>query len=109
MLMTNHYIVCGLGRVGRSAAFELQRAGVLFVVIDRDEQRVEQATEAGMAAMRFPGRSRVDVGSREGAIHRIGHSGDSSPQPCLDNQLRLREFIPGIGLEGVYKQPHGRP
>ncbi len=52
MRMKDHYIVCGLGRVGRSAAAELQRAGVPFVVLDRDEQRVEQATEAGMTAMR---------------------------------------------------------
>jgi voltage-gated potassium channel len=52
MLMKDHFIVCGLGRVGRSAASELQRAGVPFVVIDRDEQRVEQATQAGMTAMR---------------------------------------------------------
>jgi voltage-gated potassium channel len=52
MRMKDHYIVCGLGRVGRSAAFELQRAGVPFVVIDRDEPRVEQAVKAGMTAMR---------------------------------------------------------
>jgi voltage-gated potassium channel len=52
MQMKDHYIVCGLGRVGRSAAFELQRAGVPFVVIDRDAPRVEQAIQAGMTAMR---------------------------------------------------------
>jgi voltage-gated potassium channel len=52
MRMQDHCIVCGLGRVGRSAAFELQRAGVPFVVIDRDAERVEQATQAGMTAMR---------------------------------------------------------
>jgi voltage-gated potassium channel len=51
MQMKDHYIVCGLGRVGRSAAFELQRAGVPFVVIDRDEPRIEQAAKAGMTAM----------------------------------------------------------
>ena len=52
MRMKDHYIVCGLGRVGRSAASELQRAGVPFVVIDRNEERVEQAAQAGMTAMR---------------------------------------------------------
>jgi voltage-gated potassium channel len=52
MRMKDHYIVCGLGRVGRSAASELQRAGVPFVVIDRNEERVEQAAKAGMTAMR---------------------------------------------------------
>lgn len=33
----NHFIVCGLGRVGRGAAKELQRAGVPFVVVDLRE------------------------------------------------------------------------
>lgn len=51
MRMKDHFIVCGFGRVGRSAAFELQRAGVPFVVIDRNQQRVERATQAGMLAV----------------------------------------------------------
>ena len=50
MQMKDHYIVCGFGRVGRSAAFELQRAGVPLLVIDRNEQRVERAMQAGMLA-----------------------------------------------------------
>jgi voltage-gated potassium channel len=52
MRMKDHYIVCGFGRVGRNAAFELQRTGVPFLVIDRNEQRVERATQAGMLAIR---------------------------------------------------------
>jgi voltage-gated potassium channel len=51
MHMKDHYIVCGFGRVGRNAALELQRAGVPFVVIDRNEQRVERATQMGMLAI----------------------------------------------------------
>jgi voltage-gated potassium channel len=51
MQMKDHYIVCGFGRVGRNAAFELQKAGVPFLVIDRNEQRVERATQAGMTAL----------------------------------------------------------
>jgi len=51
MRMKDHFIVCGFGRVGRNAAFELQRAGVPFLVIDRSEQRVERAMQAGMLAV----------------------------------------------------------
>src|ERR1017187_8377365 len=51
MQMKDHYIVCGFGRVGRNAAFELQKTGVPLLVIDRSEQRVERATQAGMLAM----------------------------------------------------------
>jgi voltage-gated potassium channel len=49
--MEYHVIICGFGRVGRSAASELRRAGVPFVVVDRSEERVNGATQAGMVAM----------------------------------------------------------
>jgi voltage-gated potassium channel len=51
MKMTDHYIVCGFGRVGRNAAVELQKTGAPLLVIDRSEQRVQRATQAGMVAM----------------------------------------------------------
>jgi voltage-gated potassium channel len=51
MQMKDHYIVCGFGRVGRNAAFEMRRAGASFLVVDRNEQRVARAVGAGMAAM----------------------------------------------------------
>jgi len=44
----DHYIVCGFGRVGRGAAGELQRAGVPFLVMDKNEDRVDWAIKAGM-------------------------------------------------------------
>lgn len=47
----DHYIVCGFGRVGRGAAQELAKANVAFVVIDREEERVERAMKAGMLAV----------------------------------------------------------
>ena len=49
--LENHYIICGFGRVGRGAAAELQRAGVPFVVVDIDDDRVEKAIAAGMLAV----------------------------------------------------------
>jgi voltage-gated potassium channel len=49
--LSNHFIVCGFGRVGRGAAAELQRSGVPFVVVDRDETRTESAVRNGMLAM----------------------------------------------------------
>jgi len=47
----DHYIVCGFGRVGRGAAGELQRAGVPFLVIDKNEERVDRAIKSGMLAV----------------------------------------------------------
>ena len=50
-LLHDHYIVCGFGRVGRGAAAELQRAGVPFLVVDQNEERVEWAMKLGMLAV----------------------------------------------------------
>jgi voltage-gated potassium channel len=50
-LLHDHYIVCGFGRVGRGAAAELQRAGVQFLVVDRNDERVEWAMKLGMLAV----------------------------------------------------------
>ncbi len=47
----DHFIVCGFGRVGRNASYELQRANAAFLVVDRSEQRVANATNAGMLAI----------------------------------------------------------
>lgn len=49
--LKDHFIVCGFGRVGRGAALEMMRAGVPFVVCDRNEDRVERAMKMGMLAV----------------------------------------------------------
>ena len=49
--LKDHYIICGFGRVGRGAAAELRHAGVPFVVVDIDPERVERAIHDGMLAV----------------------------------------------------------
>jgi voltage-gated potassium channel len=49
--LKDHYIICGFGRVGRGAAKELLHAGVPFVVVDADPDRVEKAMTASMLAV----------------------------------------------------------
>jgi voltage-gated potassium channel len=49
--LKDHYIVCGYGRVGRGAAEELKAAGVPFVVIDNNDDRVESAMKLGLVAV----------------------------------------------------------
>jgi voltage-gated potassium channel len=49
--LKDHYIICGYGRVGRGAAEELARAGVPFVVVDINPDRVERAMIAGQLAV----------------------------------------------------------
>ena len=47
----DHFIVCGFGRVGRNASYEMQQAHAAFLVMDRSEQRVAKAAIAGMLAI----------------------------------------------------------
>jgi voltage-gated potassium channel len=49
--LKDHFIVCGVGRVGRNAAYELQRLQAPFIVIDRNEERVKRAMQMGMLAV----------------------------------------------------------
>jgi voltage-gated potassium channel len=49
--LKDHYIVCGFGRVGRGAASELQTAGVPVLIVDRDPEKADRATRAGLLAM----------------------------------------------------------
>jgi voltage-gated potassium channel len=51
--LRNHYIVCGLGRVGSQVAREMFLEGVPFVALDRDEGKVQAALDAGYLAMQL--------------------------------------------------------
>jgi voltage-gated potassium channel len=48
--LQNHFIICGYGRVGRHASYELLRSGAPFVIIDMNEERVTRAMQEGMMA-----------------------------------------------------------
>lgn len=45
--LSDHYILCGAGRVGRSAARELARKPLPFVVIDTDEAKLARYSDEG--------------------------------------------------------------
>jgi voltage-gated potassium channel len=49
--LDGHIILCGFGRVGRGAADELRQAGIPFVVVDNNEDKVERAMHEGMLAV----------------------------------------------------------
>ncbi len=44
--LSDHYIICGYGRVGRRAAAEFREEGVPFVVLDFSERAIAAAREA---------------------------------------------------------------
>ena len=77
--LTNHFIICGYGRIGRVIATEFKRQGIPFIVIDRDPDRVHEIiTEGGMAV-------EADA-SREAVLQRVG----------ID---RARGLIAAVGTE----------
>ena len=63
--LRQHYIICGFGRVGRGAAAELQHAGVPFVVVDTNPDRVEAAIFSGMLAV-------AADATRDETLHQVG-------------------------------------
>jgi voltage-gated potassium channel len=49
--VSNHVILCGLGRVGRRTLRSLQARGIDVVVIEADESRVDHAIQEGVTAI----------------------------------------------------------
>lgn len=63
--LTNHFIICGYGRIGGTIAGEFRRQGVPFVVIDRDADKVHEIIAGGGLAVE------ADA-SREEVLKRVG-------------------------------------
>jgi voltage-gated potassium channel len=80
--LDGHVILCGFGRVGRGAADELRQAGASFVVVDRDEEKVERAMKQGMLAV-FADASQdetlrdVGIGRAKGLIATLASDADN--------------------------------
>jgi voltage-gated potassium channel len=66
--ISNHFIVCGYGRIGSVIAAEFRNQGIPYVVVDRDAARVHDVLEQGGLAVEADA-SREDVLERVG-IHR---------------------------------------
>jgi voltage-gated potassium channel len=66
--ITDHFILCGYGRIGGIIAAELHQQGVSVVVVERDPERVHDAMERGWLALAADA-SREEVLAAAG-IHR---------------------------------------
>jgi voltage-gated potassium channel len=49
--LTEHYVLCGYGRIGTIIAAEFRRQRTPFVIVDRDPDRVRAATNGGFLAI----------------------------------------------------------
>jgi len=52
--LSNHYIICGFGRVGRQVARDLRAAGANYVVIDSNPESRELTAAAGVSFLEGP-------------------------------------------------------
>ena len=59
--LSDHYIICGYGRVGRRAAAEFRQEGVRFVVLDFSEEAIEAAREADVLMVEGTGTEDEDL------------------------------------------------
>jgi voltage-gated potassium channel len=74
--LSNHYIICGLGRVGHQVAKEMRNEGVSYVALDRDPAVVEDALKHGYIAL-------VADSTEEGALHIAGVERAAGLVSCL--------------------------
>ncbi len=66
--MSNHAIVCGFGRVGRTVVEELERDGVPYLVIDKNEERERELLDDTSAYLIGDATKREDL--EAAGIHR---------------------------------------
>jgi voltage-gated potassium channel len=66
--LSNHFIVCGFGRVGREVAHELRAEKLPFVVMDKDPEKIIRIRDAGYLALQ--GNAANEIYLREAGIER---------------------------------------
>jgi voltage-gated potassium channel len=66
--LSDHYIICGYGRVGRRVAAEFRESGVDCVVLDFNPDAIEAAREAGVLYVEGTGTEDEDL--REAGLER---------------------------------------
>ena len=76
--LTDHFIICGFGRMGFIIAQEFMRQKVPFVIIERNPERMQQAIEAGFLAVEADASSeqvlkRVRIERARGFIAAVEH------------------------------------
>src|SRR5688500_3528545 len=98
--LTNHFIVCGFGRMGLIVAQEFVRQSVPFVIIERDPDRVQQAIDAGVLAVEAGGSSeqvlkRGQIGRASGFIAAVSTDAENVYAVLTARLLRPDLYIIG--------------
>lgn len=98
--ITDHFIVCGYGRIGSMIAQQFRHQGVPFVVIERDPTRLEAAMTDGMLAVQADAShedvlKRVGIDRARGLIAAVGTDAENVYAVLSARVLRPDIFIIG--------------
>ncbi len=74
--LRQHYIICGLGRVGSQVMLELMGEGVEFVGVDKDKAKVDEAMAQGYTALQLDS-------TEDGALEQLGIADAAGLVACL--------------------------
>lgn len=95
---TDHYIICGYGRVGRQVARDLRAAGARYVVVDPDTANRDVAQGVGVRFI-------LAEASDDAALRQAGIERARAVVACVDNDaenvfitLTARELNPGVAI-----------
>jgi voltage-gated potassium channel len=98
--LSGHYIVCGYGRIGSIIAEEFRRQNVPFVIIERDNARLQAALEAGVVAVEADASDeevlkRVRIDRARGFIAAVGSDAENVYAVLTARLLKPDLFILG--------------
>jgi len=96
--ISEHFIVCGYGRIGRIVAMELQRQKVPYVVIERDPERMHAAIDDGALAVEADASredKRVGIDRARGLIAAVGTDAENVYAVLTARVMRPDLFIVG--------------
>jgi len=96
--LSNHFIVCGFGRIGQIVAREFTRQAVPFVIIERDPERMQAAVDMGYLAVEADASSedvlrRLAIGRARGFIAAVSTDADNVFAILTARLLRPDLFI----------------
>lgn len=96
--LSDHYIICGFGRVGRQVASDLRAAGARYVIIDHDPAHRPQAQQVGVRFI-------VGSPSEDEVLRSAGVERARAVIACVDSDaenifttLTARELRPDIAI-----------
>lgn len=98
--ISEHFIICGYGRIGSMIAGQFRQQGVPFVVIERDPARLEAAMMDGMLAVQADAShedvlKRVGIERARGLIAAVGTDAENVYAVLSARVLRPDMFIIG--------------